>query len=60
MTFYDTKKRFPYVFLKGGPGKMRAKVHKFIPTLGMTQSDKKELSNQTRQVILTELKRELG
>ena len=60
MTFYDTKKRFPYVFLKGGPGKMRAKVHPFIPTLGMTQNDKKALSDQTRQVILTELEKDLG
>ena len=60
MTFYDTKKRFPYVFLKGGPGKMRAKVHSFIPTIGMTQDDKKVLRERTRKIILEELESDLG
>jgi len=60
MTFYDTKKRFPYVFFKGGPGKMRAKVHPFVPTAGMTQDDKKELREHTRAIILDELESDLG
>ncbi len=60
ITFYDSKKRFPYAFLEGGPGKMRAKVHPFIPTLGMTQSHKRELREQTRQLILQELENDLG
>lgn len=60
VTFYDTKKRFPYVFFQGGPGRMRAKVHPFIPTRGMTQDDKKTLREQTRGVILKELERDLG
>lgn len=60
VTFYDTKKRFPYLFFKGGPGKMRAKVHSFIPTKGMSQDHKRELREQTRQVILQELERDLG
>lgn len=59
MTFYDTKKRFPYLFFKGGPGKMRAKVHHFIPTTGMTQEHKKELRERTRAVILQELESDM-
>lgn len=56
MTFYDNKKRFPYSFFEGEPGVMRAKVHSFIPTEGMTQDDKKPLREQTRAIILEELK----
>jgi 1-acyl-sn-glycerol-3-phosphate acyltransferase len=55
MVFYDNKKRFPYVFTKGSPGKMRVKIKSFIPTVGLTQNDKKELRERTRQVILEEL-----
>jgi len=60
ITFYDTKKRFPYLFFKGGPGKMRAKIHHFIATKGMTQEHKKELRVRTRGVILKELESDLG
>ncbi len=52
ITFYDNKKRFPYSFFKGGPGVLRAKIHPFIPTLQMTQEDKKELRERTRDIIL--------
>lgn len=55
MTFYDNKKRFPYSFFKGSVGRMRAKVHPFISTEGLTQNDKKILRNQTRAIILGEL-----
>ncbi len=55
MTFYDNKKRFPYVFLKGSPGKMRARIHPFISTEKMTQGNKKELREQTRALILNAL-----
>ncbi|MEL6989029.1 MAG: lysophospholipid acyltransferase family protein [Bacteroidota bacterium] len=57
MTFYDAKQRFPYVFHKGQPGVMRAKVHRFIDTNGLTQEQKKELKERTRAVILRELER---
>src|SRR5690606_25782167 len=43
ISFYDNKKRFSYKFFSGSPGKMRAKVHKFIETQGKTQNDKKEI-----------------
>lgn len=55
MSFYDNKKRFPYNFFGGSPGKMRAKVHKFIETQGKTQDDKKILKEKCRQIILEDL-----
>ena len=58
ITFHDNKKRFPYHFLKGGPGRMRARVHHFIPTVGLTQNDKRGLRDKTRDVILKELEKE--
>ncbi|TVZ52579.1 lysophospholipid acyltransferase family protein [Dokdonia sp. Hel_I_53] len=57
ITFYDNKKRFPYSFLEGGPGKLRARVHTFIPTAGMSQVNKMELREETRKVILTALEK---
>lgn len=57
MVFYDNKKRFPDVFIKGSPGKMRVKILKFLCTKGKTQSDKKELREQTRNLILHELEK---
>ncbi|WP_423820339.1 lysophospholipid acyltransferase family protein [Salinimicrobium sp. TIG7-5_MAKvit] len=56
IVFYDNKKRFPYIFTKGSPGKMRVKIKEFIPTKGLEQQNKKEVREQTREVILQELK----
>ncbi|MGI0106097.1 lysophospholipid acyltransferase family protein [Salinimicrobium sp. WS361] len=56
IVFYDNKKRFPYIFTKGSPGKMRVKIKEFIPTKGLVQQNKKEVREQTREVILQELK----
>lgn len=56
ITFHDNKKRFSYSFLSGSPGKMRVKIHSFIPTAGKTQLDKKDLREETRAVILQELR----
>ncbi|SRX52787.1 1-acyl-sn-glycerol-3-phosphate acyltransferase [Aequorivita sp. CIP111184] len=55
MTFHDNKKRFPYFFFIGGPGKMRVKVHKLISTANLTLDNRKELKKETRDVILNEL-----
>ena len=55
MTFHDNKKRFPYSFFIGSPGRMRAKVHKLIPTANLTLENRKELKKETRDVILGEL-----
>ncbi|MGB0789253.1 MAG: lysophospholipid acyltransferase family protein, partial [Marinirhabdus sp.] len=55
LTFHDNKKRFSYKFFSGSPGKMRVRVHKPIPTVGMGPEDKQALMQTTRNVILSEL-----
>lgn len=55
LTFADNKKRFSYTFYSGGPGIMRVKVHKPVPTLGKTLNDKKEIKDETRTVIYHQL-----
>ncbi|MFD2563719.1 lysophospholipid acyltransferase family protein [Aquimarina rubra] len=55
LTFLDNKKRFSYTFFSGSPGKMRAFIHKEIPTKGFTQENKKELKASTHKVILDKL-----
>ncbi|WP_296316031.1 lysophospholipid acyltransferase family protein [Winogradskyella sp. UBA3174] len=55
ITFYDNKKRFSYTFFSGGPGKMRAKIHKFIKTEGLTIADTKALNEKARTLIWDEL-----
>ncbi len=55
MSFLDNKKRYPYTFLKGSPGRMRVIVHEFIQTKGLTSAHKKELREQARTVILNSL-----
>lgn len=55
MTFVDNKKRFSFAFLSGSPGRMRAKVHKFVSTKGLTLDDKKELKDKVRDIILKQL-----
>ncbi len=57
MTFHDNKKRLPYSFFIGSPGKMRVKVHKLIATANLTLENRKELKKETRDVILGELLR---
>lgn len=55
ITFYDNKKRFSFTFLSGSPGKVRAKVHRFFETNGLTEDDKGGLREKIRQMILKEL-----
>lgn len=59
ITFYDNKKRFSYTFFSGGPGRMKAKIHKFINTKGLTTEDTKALNQQVRVLILEELNQNL-
>ena len=56
LTFADNKKRFSYTFFSGSPGRMRAKVHKFIPTKGLTSENTKAVNSTSREVILSQLK----
>lgn len=55
MTFHDNKKRLPYRFFYGGPGRIRVKVHPIIDVATMTFEDRKTLKTQTRELILNEL-----
>ncbi|WP_242203394.1 lysophospholipid acyltransferase family protein [Aestuariivivens insulae] len=55
LTFLDNKKRFSYVFFSGGPGAMRVKIHKFLPTDNLTVGDTKALNKQARTIILNQL-----
>ena len=55
LTFADNKKRFSYTFFSGSPGKMRVKIHKFLPTKNLTIQDTKALNKNARAVILNQL-----
>jgi len=55
ITFADNKKRFSYTFFSGSPGRMRAKIHPFISTKGLTTTDTKTLSDTSRTVIEQQL-----
>lgn len=57
MAFADNKKRFSFRFLSGSPGIMRATVHKFIPTAGLTLDDKQDLRDKVRSIIYHQLLR---
>lgn len=59
LTFYDNKKRFSYTFFSGGPGRMLAKIHPFFNTEALTIEDTKSLNAEVRQVIETELTKNL-
>ncbi len=57
ITFLDNKKRWSYTFFSGSPGKMRAIIHPFIPTVGLTTEDTRGLNDQARSLILAELEK---
>ncbi|WP_159801277.1 1-acyl-sn-glycerol-3-phosphate acyltransferase [Flavobacterium sp. MK4S-17] len=59
MTFPDNKKRFSYTFFSGSPGRMRACVHRFVETKGLTLDNKQELKDKVRQTIYHQLLRYL-
>lgn len=55
ITFYDNKKRFSYTFFSGSPGRMRAKIHNFMATEGLTIADTKPLNKEVRTLIWQDL-----
>lgn len=60
MSFYDNKKHFSFSFFSGYPGLLRAKVHKFVATDGLTMDDKtdlKDLKEKVRQILYHDLLR---
>jgi len=56
LTFADNKKRFSYTFFSGSPGRMRAKIHKFLSTENLTIEDTKPLNEESREIILNQLR----
>ena len=59
ITFHDNKKLFSYTFFSGNPGKMRAKIHKFITTESLTVADTNALNEAARTIIYEELSKNL-
>ena len=58
MSFYDNKKRFSFNFFSGSPGLIRAKVHPFVETEGLTmdyKTDLKDLKERVRQTLYHDL-----
>jgi len=55
MTFYNAKKRFPWPFFNGWPGKLHVKVHPFIETKGLTRDDVNTIKNNAFTMIYNEL-----
>ena len=56
ITFGDNKKRFSYTFFSGSPGQMRAKVHQFISTEGLTTEDTKAINAKAHTLLFDQLK----
>lgn len=55
LVFYDNKKRFPFSWRNGGPGRVRVRVKPFLETGKLTENDRLALKERTRRVILEEL-----
>lgn len=55
ISFADNKKRFSYTFFSGSPGLMRVKIHPLVQTKGKTGADRKEIREEVRTVIHTQL-----
>ncbi|MFV5690832.1 lysophospholipid acyltransferase family protein [Flavobacterium sp. LT1R49] len=55
ITFADNKKRFSYKFFSGSPGLMRVKIHAHVETLGKKYVDRKEIREEVRETIYSQL-----
>jgi 1-acyl-sn-glycerol-3-phosphate acyltransferase len=58
MSFYDNKRRFSFNFFSGYPGLIKAKVHPFVETTGLSMDDKtdlKDLKDKVRQILYHDL-----
>ena len=58
MTFLDCKKRLPFRFFSGGPGRLRVIVHAIIPTDSLQLEDANTIKNTTRNTILLDLQKD--
>ena len=55
LTFLDNKKRFSYTFFSGGPGIIRAYIHKFLETKDHGLDYTAELKEKAYSIILNQL-----
>lgn len=60
LTFFDNKKRFSYTFFSGGPGRLRALMHKFIATKNIDIEGTKKLREKSRDIILEALMEDIN
>ncbi|KQC32297.1 acyl-phosphate glycerol 3-phosphate acyltransferase [Nonlabens sp. YIK11] len=59
MSFYDNKKRFPFSFFHGSPGRMRARTHEIQQTAGLQlPGDKVRFRESVRNIIYEDLVRQ--
>ena len=55
LTFLDNKKRFSYTFFSGGPGIIRAYIHKFLETKDHSLEYTAEIKENAYSIILKQL-----
>jgi len=55
VVLYDNKKRLPYAFFKGGPGRLRYKIFPAIPTENLDMNDLDNLKNYIYTLFFNEL-----
>lgn len=55
MSFYDCKKRFPFRWSGGAPGPLRVRVHQFITTAEMQDTEASKLKEQAWQLLYNSL-----
>ena len=60
IVFFDAKKRFPFTFFKGSPGKQRVRVYPFIQTQHLTLADTSRLKRQGYELIYNSLQQGPG
>jgi len=53
--YYDCKRLFSWDFFKGGPGVLRIRQHKFIPTKGLQIDDLERVKEYTFNIIYKDL-----
>lgn len=55
VSFFDCKRRFPFAFFEGSPGVLRAEVHPFIVTKGLTEQEVSATRDQVHRLLLQSL-----
>ncbi len=55
MSFLDCKKRFPFRFFSGGPGRLRVIIHPIVETSTKTKKNSAVIKEMVRRTILRDL-----